>query len=305
MPPTQLSAVHPSPKRKRENLPFVAPLNTSTLRDACTPPSGSPQSPTADSPRNVVADRLSSMSIAGNPGIPLPPLTPTDDVIRKKPKLDAASEAVQSQYFTAAGDSGTDSYGRDGMQESRTPVSARTAALREIPETPQLEMESQSPRILSNIVTLAQAQPVAFTSSPPKTFEQRGRSGNQHSPSKGQPQKPRSRKKSPSPPPATLTWQDSEITGHLVDPSTDPDDDGTGINGIGFKPTPAIAWARAQKRRQQVMEWRARETKEARAKRSERRRRGVGGRASREGTVERDSGAQGSGVVRRAVRFAI
>jgi hypothetical protein len=53
------------------------------------------------------------------------------------------------------------------------------------------------------------------------------------------------------------------------------------------------------------MEWRARETKEARAKRSERRRRGVGGRVSREGTVERDAAAQGSDVARRAVRFAI
>lgn len=302
MPPTQLSAVHPSPKRKRDNLPFVAPLNT-TLRDAYTPPSGSPESPTAESPRNVVANQLSGMTIAGNPGIPIPPLTPTDNVIRKKPKLDAASEVVLSH---PAADSDMLSYGRVGMG-SMTPNTARTGELREIPETPQPELESQSPRSLANVVILAQPEPVAFTSSPIKSSEQRGTSGSHDFMPKGRPQKPHSRKKSPSPPLTTLTWQDNEITGHLVDPSTDPDDDGTGINGIGFKPTPAVAWARAQKRRQQVMEWRARETKEARAKRSERRRRGVGGAASgsSEGTVERDSAVQGSDAARRAVRFAI
>jgi hypothetical protein len=65
-----------------------------------------------------------------------------------------------------------------------------------------------------------------------------------------------------------LTWHDSEITGH--DPK-DPNDDGYGINGIGFKPTAAIAWARAQKRQRQVAEWKSREAREAREKRREKR----------------------------------
>nr|POE93195.1 hypothetical protein CFP56_19207 [Quercus suber] len=68
-----------------------------------------------------------------------------------------------------------------------------------------------------------------------------------------------------------LTWQDDEITGHLID-ETLPDDDGEGINGIGFKPTPAIAYARSQRRRQQVHEWKAREAREARQKRFAKRR---------------------------------
>lgn len=68
---------------------------------------------------------------------------------------------------------------------------------------------------------------------------------------------------------AALTWHDDEITGHNPD---DPDDDGEGINGIGFKPTPAIAYARTEKRRQQMVEYKNREAREARAKRSERRR---------------------------------
>lgn len=68
---------------------------------------------------------------------------------------------------------------------------------------------------------------------------------------------------------ADLTWHDDEIT--IYDPA-DKDDDGTGINGIGFKPTPAIAYARTMKRRQQLAEYRKREEREARAHRSLRRR---------------------------------
>ncbi|KAJ5094445.1 hypothetical protein N7456_010306 [Penicillium angulare] len=65
-----------------------------------------------------------------------------------------------------------------------------------------------------------------------------------------------------------FTWHDDEITGH--DPS-DPTDDGYGINGVGFKPTAAMAWARSQKRQKQVAEWKTREAREAREKRRERR----------------------------------
>lgn len=65
-----------------------------------------------------------------------------------------------------------------------------------------------------------------------------------------------------------FTWHDDEITGH--DPS-DPTDDGYGINGVGFKPTAAMAWARSQKRQKQVSEWKTREAREAREKRRERR----------------------------------
>ncbi|KAL2839065.1 hypothetical protein BJY01DRAFT_237240 [Aspergillus pseudoustus] len=84
--------------------------------------------------------------------------------------------------------------------------------------------------------------------------------------------KARNARKSPPPPgemdEGLLTWNDSEITGHSP---TDPDDDGYGINGIGFKPTAAIAWARSQKRQKQVTEWKSREAREAREKRRERR----------------------------------
>ena len=68
-----------------------------------------------------------------------------------------------------------------------------------------------------------------------------------------------------------MTWHESEITGHNP---TDPNDDGYGINGIGFKPTPAIEWARSQRRRQQLAEYRNREAREARQLRNERSRAG-------------------------------
>lgn len=68
---------------------------------------------------------------------------------------------------------------------------------------------------------------------------------------------------------ASMTWQEDEIT--IYDPD-DSDDDGTGINGIGFKPTAAVAYARGVKRKQQLAEYRKREEREARARRSQRRR---------------------------------
>ena len=75
---------------------------------------------------------------------------------------------------------------------------------------------------------------------------------------------------SPTPSSSTLWWTDKEITGHNP---TDPTDDGYGINGVGFVPTPAIANARAERRKRQVADWKNREAKDARQKRSDRRRR--------------------------------
>ncbi|KAJ9643865.1 hypothetical protein H2204_002010 [Knufia peltigerae] len=70
-------------------------------------------------------------------------------------------------------------------------------------------------------------------------------------------------------------WHDSEITGHDPD---DPDDDLYGINGVGFRPTPAIAWSRSRRRKQQLEEYKNREAREARQQRSERRKRFISDR---------------------------
>jgi hypothetical protein len=99
-----------------------------------------------------------------------------------------------------------------------------------------------------------------------------------------------------SPPPAEgdslnpFTWSDCEITGHNP---TDPNDDGYGINGVGFRPTPAMAWARSRQRQKQVAEWKHREAREAREKRRER----------REGMIQENAQNEAAGIVQKKVKF--
>ncbi|KAG9197530.1 hypothetical protein G6514_001486 [Epicoccum nigrum] len=318
MPSMQLAHPSPSPKRKRDQaqsqqMPLPL-LNTAlAIRPAATPPQARDSPAPADSPRNAVADQLRGMTLIATTAIPMSPLTPTDDVIRKKPKLGVMDVDV-------------DVDGEDADAAERAPVNntsrAQTVTLdaasfdsmpaprQEIPETPQ----APRPRIVTNIAAFA--QPTAFVSSydatwiPQTSFSSVDSSTPTSTSTTKSPSKPRPGKPPASPPLSALTWQDSEITGHLIGPANDPDDDGTGLNGIGFKPTPAIAYQRAQRRKQQLQEWKARETREARAKRSQRRNRGVSARPSasreREATVDREvSPQQPLEVPRRGVRFAV
>jgi hypothetical protein len=294
MPPTTLSAFHPSPKRKRDQPPPVPLLNTA-LRPASTPPRGSPA---PDSPRNAVAEQFGGMSLTSVSSTPMGPLSPIHDGLRKKPKLEegrADSGTSLDQYLARIQEDAT----LDRQSGDPVAVGGAKPYSRLIPETPEAQ-----PRIFSDIFSFAQ-QPAAFVSSSTSALSQSTTTINQRSKSKDRTGQPSQRKKSPSPPLSTLTWQDSEITGHLTGPTTDPDDDGTGLNGIGFRPTPAIAQARAQRRRQQVLDWKAREAREARAKRSERRRRGVGATSSREATVEREVTPLDLNASRRIVKFAV
>ncbi|KAF2685903.1 hypothetical protein K458DRAFT_387857 [Lentithecium fluviatile CBS 122367] len=295
MPPTALSAFHPSPKRKRDQPPPIPLLNTA-LRPASPPPRGSP---TPDSPRNAVAEQFGGMTLTSVSAIPMSPLSPMDDGLRKKPKLQEGrvdSGTSLDQYLARAQEDAT----LDGKRDDTITAGVARTDSRTIPETP----EAQQPRIFSDIISFAQ-QPTAFVSSSTNASSQTSATTSPRSKSKNRTGEPSLQKKLPSPPLSTLTWQDSEITGHLADPTTDPDDDGTGLNGIGFRPTPAIAQARAQRRRQQVLDWKAREAREARAKRSERRRRGVGGTSSREATVEREVPVLDLNAGRRMVKFAV
>lgn len=126
----------------------------------------------------------------------------------------------------------TPPHSSDGPLSINTQFEGKAAAPLEIPETPRL-------------------RPVSSPTPPPSATKL---------------------KTAKSPPPSSsaqaLWWTDDEITGH--DPK-DPSDDGYGINGVGFLPTPAIASARAERRKKQVAEWKNREAREARQKRSERR----------------------------------
>jgi hypothetical protein len=91
-----------------------------------------------------------------------------------------------------------------------------------------------------------------------------------------------------------MTWQDDEITGHDVDHTAD--DDGEGINGIGFIPTPAMVTKRSEWRRRQILEWRARESKEARQRRYDKRK-----SSHRDSVISLE---EGGSFKRRMVRFA-
>ncbi|KAK4234748.1 hypothetical protein C8A03DRAFT_18408 [Achaetomium macrosporum] len=153
---------------------------------------------------------------------------------------------------------------------------------------------------------LAARPPSPFRSQPrPRPFR---RAGTPPLPTTTKPRH-RSKPKSASPPRpaitdplrASLTWHDDEIT--IYDPD-DSDDDGTGINGIGFKPTPAIAYARTVRRRQQLAEYRKREEREARAKRSLNRRRGRSSSPAPTAlALEMAAGRKEGKAERRRVRF--
>lgn len=301
-----MQLAHASPKRKRDQPPPVPLLNTAlAIRPAPTPPrrhSPAP-SPGPDSPRNAVADQLSGMSLFASAPIPMSPLTPTDDVVRKKPKLgvdEVGGCSAQSAQASARPR-------KKVVVLDCTALDLPLHAAREIPETPQ----APRPRIVTDIAAFAQS---AVFASPGGSISARvlssqavdaptsGSTSASTSTSTSTPNPP-----TPPPPPSALTWHDSEITGHLTGPSNDPDDDGTGLNGIGFKPTPAIAYQRAQRRKLQLQEWKARETREARAKRSQRRNRGVSagpGVEGREVEVEREVVQRPLGE-RRKVQFSV
>lgn len=71
---------------------------------------------------------------------------------------------------------------------------------------------------------------------------------------------------------------------------------------MGFLPTPAIASARAERRRRQVVDWRNREAREARQRRSEVRRRRDGDAAGGGGAGVGE-GARAERGAERKVRF--
>lgn len=95
---------------------------------------------------------------------------------------------------------------------------------------------------------------------------------------------------------ASLTWQEDEIT--VYDPD-DEDDDGEGLDGVGFQPPPKIARVTAKKKLGQLATYRRMVEQEAR----ERRRRRRGRRESEDGEGKKDSTvrfAEGETVIEAA-----
>lgn len=259
-----------SPKRKRE-----------PSESDCYSPSGSPTSIISiaslqetrfreeaelgrNSPRAAVAGRFGELAIRGErpPDSRVPHLNPQSMFSEQSTQercssgLDYETEKVEESLPVDS-----DHLHRDGSNQSSPEIPVQgslVATSSQTPLSPSKRKSTPPPR--------RQKTPV--------------------SPSKN-------RKQRLSPPLANTsledpyTWHDHEITGHNP---TDPNDDGYGINGVGFRPTAAIAWARSQRRQQQVAEWKNREAREAREKRRARRNEELGldkVQVAHEGTIQK------------------
>ncbi|RFU27247.1 hypothetical protein B7463_g9095, partial [Scytalidium lignicola] len=301
-----------SSKRKRDLQPStpMKQLKVTPKKAIATSRSISPEDVTViGSPRTKVARQLQELQLEEQEedaeGLELA-CSPTNShgfsngrSFVTSPSQDKGAEVIQPETLPAEGSS----------RRSETDL---TKPALEIPETPQIfkiginqekknapgaSLESDEPVVFEGIkekknvasggkrllvlprrtknetTTFTSVSPLQLDSSNTKPLASKPRSSN-------------SRKRTGSPPPSRLnssehpivdperasqTWQEEEITGYTV---SDPDDDGEGINGVGFRPTAAMAYARAEKRRTQVMEYKNREAREARARRSERRREG-------------------------------
>ncbi|CAD6455717.1 46dbb565-3d69-48cd-bf48-4d3fdd6f2649 [Sclerotinia trifoliorum] len=266
-----------SPKRKRNNLQAPTPPDSSPVRleTSMNFPTITPDEAGQGSPRTKVAYHFQGLALDG----------PTD--IKKLDLKKKAQETTNAESVARK---------RVKMFASKD-VDMTGNTIMEIPETPQTKIfrpaigdERKVDPIIremgNNVRLYNELDPVIFRAG------LNGREGRDDLarpyPSINRLADSKSRKKRMGTPPlsrpddamgetrevldpdrASLTWHDDEITGHKPD---DPDDDGEGINGIGFRPTPAIAYARAERRKQQMAGYRSREAREARARRSERRR---------------------------------
>lgn len=297
-------STHSTPKRKHAELHnnFVPNLNTTTQFTDFTFALGSPESG-AESPRTIVARRFHGLAIGGGGGSgggvdsstgSSPTASSTNSPEVKKNHSAFLAMALQDE----------------DLDPSRKRLKLPGVAL-PVSETPPMHSPGsktrkaggpRSPRRLS-----LKSGNFSITNSPPHPNNSPSKVLFALSPTEPT-AKPRARARAGTPPltyrpsaspdpdaasspfvtdalRASLTWHDDEIT--IYDPE-DSEDDGTGINGIGFKPTPAVAYARTERRRQQLAEYRKREEREARAKRSQRRRGSpVAGLVELKGSMER------------------
>ena len=249
----------------------------------------------AKSPRTKMADKLRGLNIQQ-------PVSPSREAKDPRP----ISQRKRHRRMPPVRDASPTPKMPELIEESDHDESNTTT--NEVEETPDCRTK-QLPQLESSSPSASPSRPIAYVEiTPPnrKRLKEAQLSPNASLLSPNATLEPIERSASPlpckgnlTPDQAALTWQDHEITGHEIDPSGE--DDGEGINGIGFRPTAAIAAARQSRRRQQVSEWKAREARDARQKRFERRK--VDG-ASGGGRVEdrgEELGSSPSGS--RMVRF--
>ncbi|KAH7155139.1 hypothetical protein B0J13DRAFT_544870 [Dactylonectria estremocensis] len=261
-----------TPKRKRGDEPWLSPIKFSF-----EPPNASTSKDGSSSPRSAVAHKFRGLALGGGGGA----ASRDDDhdvdaveSLRKRPRPDDLMlDAPATDSDPQAQDPHVDdsSVILDGNHVVAFSLAASAATPQEGPVNPNPvlnpSLDSSLNRSYPSINRLANSKSrvTKRALSPPLRFKKPTRRPDEDD----EDDDDDAGIEVVDPIRAALTWHEDEIT--MYDPE-DEDDDGTGINGIGFKPTPALAHARAVKRRQQMAEYRKREESDARAKRSQRRR---------------------------------
>lgn len=254
----------PSPKRKRDEKPHspqhrVTSRRLDTLPEKLMSSSGEDIDTEVHTPRSRVAHSFGELEIVGTGGVSRLDLLGTfgaskvgNGEPRKEVKfaqngLKEIPETPQASSSTISGPTGAIHFGRKGAFDNQHNKVIFTGA-----------NSTNTPNTLSTILPSRPSlkQPVSPPSPDPPP--------QQYAPAPSPPLTPEN---ALSQEPASLHWEESEITGH--NPS-DPEDDGEGINGVGFKPTAAIARARSERRRKQLADYKSREDKDARDARAKR-----------------------------------
>ncbi|MCJ1467116.1 hypothetical protein MMC07_005738 [Pseudocyphellaria aurata] len=233
-----------SPKRKRSDHSLGTESSPSRLKTTNLParPSGKGPLTGEGSPHATVASRFQKLDLNGPNSASKHALRKSLDGSMREHPPSQRSSGLEDQTLLLAPASLPNSEGKDFMKYGTSPSALRAAKWQSpVDAAPASRLEiPETPRLKPALSPSPTLSPLLSRAKPPR---------------------------SASP---TLWWTETEITGHNP---KDPMDDGYGINGVGFLPTPAIAHARAERRRRQVVEWKNREAREARQKRSEMRRR--------------------------------
>ncbi|KAF5668184.1 hypothetical protein FHETE_5450 [Fusarium heterosporum] len=261
-----------TPKRKREDEPWVSPIQFTFELD---PLSFAFLSSTADSedgsnsPRSRVAHKFRGLALESGGGAPVSSqhrdiLPEMDESMRKRRRPDQIMGEADAQPAPTTVQGLVDLDGKSVMPSKEAPQASEIWV--QAPEPHQHHTQKQLAGSLQhaypsiNRLSESRSRVKKRTGSPPLRMKR---------PSRRPFDDPDEEEvQIVDPVRAALTWHEDEIT--IYDPE-DEDDDGVGINGIGFKPTAALAQARATKRKQQMAEYRKREESEARARRSQRR----------------------------------
>jgi hypothetical protein len=244
----------PSPQRLDTQIPSYTATKPQDEGDA--------QGDGTASPRAKVAHDLDSLSIQGS-------TQGKEDNIRSNPKIQRklnfkpmnTNVKVMEDAVMADDDS------EDKARKARKKAKLATRRVVEVPETPQqptLPRLQPDPQYFKSLQFAASVEPQTEN-----LFKFPKTSGSPNSKRlKSPPLSSSPSSLSSTPDSKALTWQPHELISY--DPH-DPDDDGEGLDGIGYRPTSAQQQKRDVKRRKQLEEYRSRENREERRRRSERR----------------------------------